>query len=808
MILLKGESSAGKSTIFQGIFWCLYRSMKNVSNDTGITKQCSVTLQIDQMVIYRQKKPKLLLLSLVNDTGQIEYKDDIAQQIINQKFGTKELWKSCSYIVQKERCDLLKGSLSERLALLNQLSFDQDNPKDYIFKIDQELKFLNKEFTEFQAAFTAELNMFSQQLATKPVTTVINPDGMTELENKITLTTSEIEKLYNEVLEHERNLGSYNTLTNQINSIQSRLNNTVLTVFNEEGYFRRVNELNENIQFMKNGMNNLNNYNTIKNQINTLEDRRKYYEAQLINIRTNIANINNQIVINLDLSINVNEQLLWNVTQLENSLSKNIKLAQDLGCEYNQVSITNMMNELREKINENRNMEKNMKLYSQLKLLKQQLSQYSVHNSLVDYENKKHSLALEISELKKGLELLQCPECTKPLRYLNNKLIPGERDPVSPNQIFEKESEYQILLNEINTCKTVNMLKDQIKNLEEQLFNINLTNLETYQPINIKNLENSLAILGRIEILQPLEYSSDVIRKVLENNKLKQTLLNYQNQEIEINNQLSNINHGLNNLKLPDAPSFVGNIKEYENELIKINRDYQMYLANKQSYEELNKSLTILSEQRNLIILNYSSGERYNDSKKLLTELKKKYEDANYGNGMIKRQTELNVKRDKVINLNEELTSLQRLKQNAIEIECKQLQDTVDTINSALSDILPLFFKKCDISMKFQLYKTLKTTKEVKPGLNICIKKGGVEYDNINDLSGGEGDRISLAVVLALNSVSNSPFILLDECISSLDGAIKEDCVEAIRTIEGKTIICIDHEGVEGFYDRTITASH
>jgi len=247
---------------------------------------------------------------------------------------------------------------------------------------------------------------------------------------------------------------------------------------------------------MKNAMNNLNNYNTIKNQINTLEDGRKYYETQLINVKTNINNINNQIVItndNPDLTqLNITEQLLWNVTQLENSLSKNIELAQDLGCEYNQLSITNMMNELREKINENRNMEKNMKLYSQLKLLKQQLSQYPFVENITDYENKKHSLALEISELKKGLELLQCPECTKPLRYLNNKLIPGERDPVSPNQIFEKESEYQILLNEINTCKTVNMLKDQIKNLEEQLFNINLTKLENYQPINIKNLENSL----------------------------------------------------------------------------------------------------------------------------------------------------------------------------------------------------------------------------------------------------------------------------------------------------------------------------
>lgn len=171
---------------------------------------------------------------------------------------------------------------------------------------------------------------------------------------------------------------------------------------------------------------------------------------------------------------------------------------------------------------------------------------------------------------------------------------------------------------------------------------------------------------------------------------------------------------------------------------------------------------------------------------------------------MIKQQETLNAKRENVIKLNNELTSLQRLKQNAIETEYRQLQDTVDTINTALCDILPLLFDE-PIVMSFQLYKTLKTTKEVKPGVNICIKYRGVEYDNINDISGGEGDRVSLAVLLALNSVSNSPIILLDECISSLDASIKEACIEVLKTFEGKTIICVDHEGTEGFYDKTVT---
>ena len=88
--------------------------------------------------------------------------------------------------------------------------------------------------------------------------------------------------------------------------------------------------------------------------------------------------------------------------------------------------------------------------------------------------------------------------------------------------------------------------------------------------------------------------------------------------------------------------------------------------------------------------------------------------------------------------------------------------------------------------------------------VNSSIKYKGVEYDDIKQLSGGEGDRISLALILSLNQVSSSPIVMLDECISSLDGTLKEACINSMKTLSGKTIICVDHEGVEGYYDKTI----
>ena len=68
-------------------------------------------------------------------------------------------------------------------------------------------------------------------------------------------------------------------------------------------------------------------------------------------------------------------------------------------------------------------------------------------------------------------------------------------------------------------------------------------------------------------------------------------------------------------------------------------------------------------------------------------------------------------------------------------------------------------------------------------------------------------ERISLALTLALSRVSASPLILLDECLVSLNADLKEACINSLRSsIDGtKTVICINHEDVEGHYDNVIS---
>ena len=96
----------------------------------------------------------------------------------------------------------------------------------------------------------------------------------------------------------------------------------------------------------------------------------------------------------------------------------------------------------------------------------------------------------------------------------------------------------------------------------------------------------------------------------------------------------------------------------------------------------------------------------------------------------------------------------------------------------------------------------------VKPLVNFNITYQAGQYDNINQLSGGEGDRVSLALTLALNRLSSSKLLLLDESFASLDGGLKESALKCIRHLSDSTVLVIMHDGVEGLYDNVINLDH
>ena len=813
IILMKGPSGSGKSTILQAIFWCLYGSMRGIYNNTGEIKSCSVTLSINDLVIYRQKRPELLKVSININNTENNYEDIVAQQIIIQAFGTKKLWKSCSYIGQKDRCSLLSGSSYERLELLNQLSFDNNNPKEYISRIDKELKSVNNNFIITQSNFTTELNLFTKELTDRPVTNNIHNNDIEKISINIQTLELDIKNLYIKVLEHERSQGSYDILENQIKSCETQINNINTTIENKntnETYNKKINIIQSEIEELKFIFNKITIYEETKKRIKTIQ-----FKIDQVDIKICKVNIDISTYFNIDTSgdiINIvpTDEQIWYVSNQEILRTRYIQECKNLGCNYDKLYIDTMITNMKDQIKTIQNMEKNIATFTQLKSIQLKLKNLSIDQHMLTLDHIKnletniHDTTVHISELKKGQELFLCPECSKPLRYVNNKLVSGERPPVTEEEVRIVEITYKNMINKLNNVRSAMNMLEHIKLLSKQLEGINTDKLENFikSPQSSVQLQSNLSKLVQIQFIEPPLHSSIFLKLLLD----KDNFIKTKNQltdrlkdivlPIVINN---NIN--INNIS--------NQINEKEKMLIIQRDNYQIFLRNTINKKQLENML--LSYQKQKIELMPFLHPNIKDKHKSVTELlyntKKTYEEVIYAKRMLTKHKELETKKEKVLQQNNDLISLQRLKQNAIIVECKQLQDTVDNINLTMEDVLPLFFDE-PINMMLQLYKVLKTNKQLKPGLNISIKYKGVEYDNINQLSGGEGDRISLALILSLNQVSNSPIILLDECISSLDGSLKESCVMAMKKMEGKTIICVDHEGVEGFYDNVIHVSN
>lgn len=191
-----------------------------------------------------------------------------------------------------------------------------------------------------------------------------------------------------------------------------------------------------------------------------------------------------------------------------------------------------------------------------------------------------------------------------------------------------------------------------------------------------------------------------------------------------------------------------------------------------------------------------TSQARIRELETLITESSK----ANYVAGI---KSQMDEYRGKVGHVETRYRALERMKVAAIETECVILQSIVDTINTTVADLVEIMFTE-PITVLLHLHKETKTTSKLKPLVNLTISYKGMEYGSIDEVSGGEASRISLALTLAIHKIAGGKFIFLDESLSTLDGATVDLCLKAIKHSNPALAICINHESIEGLYSSVV----
>jgi DNA repair exonuclease SbcCD ATPase subunit len=148
------------------------------------------------------------------------------------------------------------------------------------------------------------------------------------------------------------------------------------------------------------------------------------------------------------------------------------------------------------------------------------------------------------------------------------------------------------------------------------------------------------------------------------------------------------------------------------------------------------------------------------------------------------------------------LSAALRFREKIIEAETIALTNLIHTINTNVQLYLEDFFTDEPLYATITSVKQTKTSKKSQIGIDIQYK--GNPFD-LQSLSGGERDRLILAFALALSDLNNTPILLLDECVSSLDQVSADLVFHSIKgNCKDRLTILIAHQIVTGMFDEMI----
>lgn len=642
----------------------------------------------------------------------------------------------------------------------------------------------------------------------------------------------EIEKLKNKISECKK----YNKISTEVDNIKKEIDSYNITDFNYttdqikkfiqdfddiKKYKNKCEEYTEQwLEMKKSKTHKLHEkYIKIEADIPKYNDFKKKYENALNNKKvheTRISHINSELKKLQIQNIDIN-----NITELELEVEKLGYLVNILKCPHCNKSViydgnilkeahgdvvsrdlynekTKELNQLKEKYNKN---QKNIeirdsklneieKLNEKIKQCNEDIDKYSKKlNELEKYKDlSKKDLLRKIEELN-NIKILKEPPinlntCKNMLKCLElkdrlNKITlpeyPGDIDELQ-NELNNKTNLFNKLRKNKKLLAEIDKLTLEKKHLETSIDDLN-KNIETLKE-KLSNCKEYKGKISKEEAIKRSRELSDVV--FIEKSPLDLDECNNIIEYINLNEELNKIG----NLE------YVGKSSDIKNKI----DDY------------INK--------KNISIYKSKEIKRINDdiqNIKLLDNLDEiisKYENMKKRKGKISIAIKYSERKTTLDELYNNLIKEQKILNNIIKLEEKMKQilytyinDTLEVLNAKIDDIIQRIF---DNEMIVEI-KTIKEDKNNTRRFHLDINYKGMHYNDVKYLSGGEQSRISFAITVALNDLlNNTDILLLDECFSSLDFSNRSKCVDILKELTDKIIICVNHEDVEGLYQNVV----
>lgn len=384
-----------------------------------------------------------------------------------------------------------------------------------------------------------------------------------------------------------------------------------------------------------------------------------------------------------------------------------------------------------------------------------------------------------------------CPGCKKQLFVVDSHLVEIQKH-IDKGVYKQLKSEKKEITNVIKKnekkIQSKVVLQKQYNELKNGLCKSDY-DYKTLEKYYTTQLKNESEYNKYIELLRENEIEY--------NNIDKQTYEMYIKNNTIIEEDMDVISEELNELKLK--------YRSYKME----NDTLQRNIQKKQILEDKLKSLTFVEniEQFNIdIVLLEDKIKKYNKQKDEYHQLQIQHKDYEMYKHKIDEFTKNNERYkdavDKENHCSNELTNANILWDSIKQAESDCMKNNLRVFEQYIQKYLDEFFEKD--SMKIVLHSTRKTKTGEKSHIELLLYYNGIEY-TLNMFSGGEMQRLIIACNLGLNEMSNTEFILMDECTSNLDQDTTGLILNGLKKyMPHKTIIMIAHQVIDGLFDHTI----
>lgn len=797
IVLINGRSGIGKSTIFDAIYWCLYKRVPpekslTVAPRTGKHLKTTVKLELDHMVITRTTKPATLI---VNFDGE-SLTGVSAQSHIEEQFGSSEYWLATSYIIQKEQNPLLSGPQTVKNELIRRLCLDKDDPELFIIRGKEELKKMEGYYDGISKKFNDDIIDIRKNMEKLNITDddIKNPP--------------EINKEYLEALNEELDQKKVDLV--KLTDLLERKNRIKESIYKEwkdtniSDYLKKMVALLEQWELYSNYESHQKYRNHLEKQISDIKNQLKQFPDDII--PSNMTP---------EEEFEYNDKEIMKNRDQERLHSKYSQTAEKIEVEYSLEAINDTRASLKERIdlarhdqNANRERDKMISLYESLQKkiekciipdlgedIEMLLSERDqCHSELQEAQILNDAEIVSLKEMVTK-SVIKCPHCDKWVYYQRGRL---EKTPNVDTETLKKE------LIKCQQEKTSAIEKAQLK-----LNNVR-KRLEKAQKDEKARLHAQMMIETYKEQLKEIIIPEEII-----------------NEDIDYLDILCRLYEEVMRMEWIELPTISSS------EMVKHNQSIMMRKL-KIQYDELNNKIVDLPKEvidkpplsKAEIERNIKRAEKSLEKQKEIDsfppkieteikyieidieDLKIKIKDENENVTRINSIARIKKDCDNLSNLRKEIEekwneveSCARMVDYMIEAEHQVYQYTCDIINYHLSSIMrELFVDPIEITVK-----TTKITAKnrEKPSINIYAICDGNEI-NIGDLSGGEKERCSMAMTLAMMQLSKSPVIILDETFSALGDEDREKAIQVLNRYGRKsdrTTLCVSHGGSTGWYD-------